>query len=71
MSEEVSGALPTLISLMVSVDVKPHVLLPFIGVSRCGLAVRYGARLVSRRTSVRSASALLSLQELWFMDTVL
>ena len=30
-----------------------------------------GARLVSRRTSVRSASALLSLQILWFMDTVL
>ena len=27
MSEEVSGALPSLISLMVSVDVKPHVLL--------------------------------------------
>ena len=28
-------------------------------------------RLVSRRTSVRSASALLSLQKLWFMYTVL
>ena len=27
MSEEVTGALPSLISLMVSVDVKPHVLL--------------------------------------------
>ena len=26
---------------------------------------------LSRRTSVRSASALLSLQKLWFMDTVL
>ena len=30
-----------------------------------------GARLVSRRTSVRSASAFLSLQITWFMDTVL
>ena len=39
-------------------------------VSRCGLAVRR-YRLVSRRTSVQSASALLSLQKLWFMDTVL
>ena len=29
-----------------------------------------GARLVSRKTSVRSASALLSLQKLWLMDTV-
>ena len=38
----------------------------------CGLAVRR-YRLVSRRTSVRSASALLSLlfKKLWFMDTVL
>ena len=40
-------------------------------VSRCGLAVRR-CRLVSR-TSVRSASALLSLlfKKLWFTDTVL
>ena len=29
MSEEVSGALPSLISLMVSVDVKPYVLLDY------------------------------------------
>ena len=44
----------------------------FLGlvVSRCGLAVIV-ARLVSRRTSVRSTSALLSLQKLWFTDTVL
>ena len=31
MSEEVSGALPSLISLMVSVDVKPYVLLLNVG----------------------------------------
>ena len=36
-----------------------------VTVSRCGLAV------VSKRTSVRSSSAVLSLQKLWFMDTVL
>ena len=35
MSEEVSGALPSLISLTVSVDVKPYLLLRFSSVSRC------------------------------------
>ena len=59
MSEEERGVLPSLISLMASADVKPHVLSSFRCVSRCGLAG--GARLVSRRILVRSASAFLSL----------
>ena len=55
----------------ISPDINPPSC-PLLLVSRCGLAVRR-YRLVSRRTSVRSASALLSLlfKKLWFMDTVL
>ena len=36
--------------------------------SRCGLAVKRW--LVSRGTPVRSASALLSLQTMWFIDSL-
>ena len=61
---------PSLISLTVSVDVKHYVLL--LLASSCEPVWPSGKALglVSRRTSVRSASALLSLQKLWFMDTV-
>ena len=63
---------PSLISLTVSVDVKHYVLLLLLA-SSCEPVWPSGKALglVSRRTSVRSASALLSLQKLWFMDTVL
>ena len=70
MSEEVRGALPSLISLMVSVDVKPYVLLPS-PVSRCGLAVRRQAGKQKDLGSIRFGSPFSSLQKLWFMDTVL
>ena len=52
---------PSLISHQASVDVKPYLLLP-PDLLACE-AWQYGARLVSRRTSVQSASVLLSLKK--------
>ena len=71
-----SGALPSLISLMVSVDVKQNLYVripadPRIPVSRCGLAVRRLAGKQKDLGPTSFGSPFSSLQKLWFMDTVL
>ena len=73
MSEEVSGALPSLISLTVSVDVKQYLYVCMFSmlVSRYGLAVRRLAGKQKDLGSIRFGSPFSSLQKLWFMETVL
>ena len=72
-SEEVSGALPSLISLTVSVDVKQYLYVCMFSmlVSRYGLAVRRLAGNQKDLGSIRFGSPFSSLQKLWFTDTVL
>ena len=75
MSEEVSGALPSLISLTVSVDVKHYVLLLLLLPSYCepvwpsGKVLGWSAE--GPWFDPLRLSFLFSSKKLWFMDTVL
>ena len=62
---------PSLIILMVSVGVKQYPNLKSSSGSRFGLAVRRYSAVKQKDPQFDSASALLPLQMLWSVDTVL